>query len=107
MSFKPHELLTYNVAKMEVVFVCLFVFCLSCFLEREKYQVKGEGEERRKRGNLTQAPCSVPSPTQGSIPQPWDHNLSQNQESDAQETDLPQASHDFILFNEEVSERVL
>ena len=53
------------------------------------------GEER---DNLKQAPCSVQSPTQGSIPQPWDHNLKRNQESDAQLTEPPQVPQLQLLF---------
>ena len=40
-------------------------------VERQK---RREGE--RERENLKQAPCSVQSPKWGSIPQPWNHDLS-------------------------------
>ena len=43
-----------------------------------------ERGRERWRENLKQAPHSSQSPTWGSIPQPWDHDLSQNQELDAQ-----------------------
>ena len=49
--------------------------------EREK--------EEKERDNPKQAPCSALSPTWGLIPQPWDHDQSQNQESDAQPTQPP------------------
>ena len=61
--------------------VFLFGFFI---LDRERALV---GE--RARGRKIEAPCSAWSPMQGSIPQPWDHDLSQNQESDAQPTDPP------------------
>ena len=47
------------------------------------------GEEQRGGRDLKEAPCSVQSPRRGSIPQPWDYDLSQNQESDAQPTEPP------------------
>ena len=43
----------------------------------------GEGK------NLKQVPSSAWSPTRGSIPRPWDRDLSRNQESDAQPTEPP------------------
>ena len=46
--------------------------------EREKEREK-ERERERERENLKQAPRSVWSPTQGSIPQSWDHDLSRSQ----------------------------
>ena len=42
-----------------------------------------------KRENLQQASCTVQSPIQGLIPRPWDHDLSRNQESDAQPAKPP------------------
>ena len=51
----------------------------------------GEGQRERKRENLQQAPHSTWSLMQGSIPQPWDHDLSQNQELDAQPTEPPRS----------------
>ena len=63
------------------VFVCLFVCLFVCFREREtetkSKQWRGtEGEKE----NLRWTPQSVRSPTQGSIPQPWDCDLSWNQQ---------------------------
>ena len=52
---------------------------------------EGAGDRGSGRQNLQQAPCPAGSPTCGSIPQPWDHDLSQNQEPDVQLTE-PQAS---------------
>ena len=44
----------------------------------------------RERGRKSQAASTWSTdPTQGSIPQPWDHYLSQNQESDAEWTKPP------------------
>ena len=45
----------------------------------------GREREREREGekeNPKQAPFSAWSLTQGCIPRPWDHDLSQNQESD-------------------------
>ena len=56
--------------------------------EREREHASGGGTEG-KRENLKQAPHSALSPAPDSIPQPWDHDLSQNQESDAQPTESP------------------
>ena len=53
------------------------------FQEREKAQAGERGRERQRK-NPKQAPLSAQSPTQGSIPQPRDHDLSRNQEPDAQ-----------------------
>ena len=55
---------------------------------------RGEAEKERRtdrqRENLKQAPRSVQSLAQGLIPPPWDHDLSQNQESDdTQPTEPP------------------
>ena len=47
----------------------------------------GGGAEREERQNLKMVPCSAQSLTQGSIPQPWDQDLSWNQELDAQPTE--------------------
>ena len=41
----------------------------------------------KERENLKQAPWLGQSPTRGSIPHPWDRDLSQNQESDTQMTE--------------------
>ena len=54
----------------------------------------GEGQ----RENLTQAPHSAQSPTQDSIPQSWDRDLGQNQESDTQPTERPRHPLDKIEF---------
>ena len=43
----------------------------------------------RERREEKQAFCWAGSPTGGSIPGPWDQDLSQNQESDAQPTEPP------------------
>ena len=58
---------------------------------RERAQSKGERQREREgeRENLKQAPCSAQSLTWGSIPRSWDHDLSQDQDSDAQPT-VPQ-----------------
>ena len=58
----------------------------------EQESSRGGGTEREREGhgeNPKQAPHTAQGPTQGLIPQPWDHDLSQNQESDTQSTELP------------------
>ena len=97
---------------VKYLFICLFVICIStlvmcllrslaCFLIglciflyicmyvcvylRERVFVwVGEGQRKRERENLKQAPCSAQIPTWGLIPWPWDHELNCNQESNAQ-----------------------
>ena len=69
----------------------LFSFVLSFFLflsweRKSTNQRKGREKERE---NLKQAPHSARSLMQGLIPWPWDHDLVQNQESDAQLTESP------------------
>ena len=49
------------------------------------------------RENLKQAPCSVWSLTQASVPWPWDHDLSRNQESDTQLTEPPRCPFKMIF----------
>ena len=74
--------------------LCIYVFiCLILEIEHEQGRARGR---ERKRENLKQALCSAQSPMRGSIPQPWDHDLSQNQESDAQLTEPPR--HPKICF---------
>lgn len=54
-------------------------FSLLTFLFRGERKRRGSG---RGRENLKQAPCPAESLTQGSILQPWDGDLSRNQELD-------------------------
>ena len=56
---------------------------------REAEGDRKERETETERENLKKAPCSALSLTQGSIPRPWDHNLSRNQELNAQRTEQP------------------
>ena len=56
--------------------------------ERERERERA-GERGRDRENPKQTPCSAQSLMWGSILQPWDHDLNQNQESDAQLTEPP------------------
>ena len=43
---------------------------------------KREKEKERESENLKQVPGSVWNPACGSVPQPWDHDLRQNPESE-------------------------
>ena len=77
-------------------FVVVVVVVVVVLRERERARERagmwepGRGAEIEKaRENLKQVPRPAQSPTQDSIPQPWDHDLSQNQESDAQLTEPP------------------
>ena len=45
---------------------------------------RGGAERGGERESQAGSALSVPSPTWGSIPRPWDHDLSRNQELDAQ-----------------------
>ena len=56
-------------------------FCFCFFFERERKNEQGAGAEE-ERENPKQAPYSGQSLMWGLISQPWDHDLSQNQESD-------------------------
>ena len=59
---------------------------------REQGRGAEREREREKEGgvwNLQQAPCSAWSQTWGSLPQPWDHDLSQIQESAIRPTEPP------------------
>ena len=61
-------------------------FCFCYILQRAGE--RGRGEEReRQRENPKLAPCSEQGRMQGSNPRPWDHDLSRNQELDAQPTE--------------------
>ena len=48
-----------------------------------------ERERERERKFQTGSTLSVQSPTWCSIPQPWDHDLNQNQKSEFQPTEPP------------------
>ena len=63
------------------------------FILRER---KGEGAERESQAGST---LSVWSLTQGSIPRPWDHDLSQNQELDAQPTVSTKLPHYAVVIH--------
>lgn len=56
----------------------LTIFFLSFLRERKN---KSQGREQRE--NPKQAPCWMQSPAWDSVSQPWDHGLSQNEESEA------------------------
>ena len=49
----------------------------------------GAEKERDRDRDLKQAPLSAQSPMWGSIPQPWDHDLNQSQESDTELIEPP------------------
>ena len=57
---------------------------------------RGEGQEGERK-NRKRAPHSAWGPMRGLIPQPWEHDLSPNQESDAQLTEPPRWQ--FILLS--------
>ena len=83
-------------ALVEPIVFDKFIFFV---LETESAHERGRGAEvERERKNLKQAPRSVWNPTQGLIPQPWDHGLSRNQESDAQPTEPPMCPRGPIIF---------
>jgi len=57
-----------------------------CERERESKH-SGAGGRERERENPKQVPCPTQSPTWVLIPQPWNHDLSGNQELDVQPTE--------------------
>ena len=60
-------------------FLCLLII-LDSTSRREGWRGREggrQGEREIEKENLKQAPCSVQSLMQGSIPRPWDHDLSQ------------------------------
>ena len=66
--------------------------------ERQRQSTgRGKGQSRG-RENVKQAPCSGQSLTQDSISRPWDHDLSQNQELDAEPTEP--SRHPYFLYFE-------
>ena len=85
---------------MKKSFFNLFLLFIYLFLLLAR-EINKQGERMREREreteteteteNLKQVPCSAQSWVWGSIPQPWDHDLNRNQESDAQLTEPPGA----------------
>ena len=75
----------------------LFSFFLSILFIylRGGKEERAQREEQREKGKWTS--CWAQSPMWGWIPRPWDHDLSQNQESDAQLTKPPRRPS-FISF---------
>ena len=83
-DFNHHWSVAYTHVSMHTHNV---VFCFVLFFKERAQEGGGaEGERNRQtdRHNPKQAPCSSWSLTRGSIPRPWDHDLSRNQESDTQ-----------------------
>ena len=67
-----------------------FHFFFSFFSERERENTQtGERSRGREKENPEQTPHSAWRPTQGSIPQLQDHDLTQNRESDSQPVEPP------------------
>lgn len=66
----------------------MFIF-LKRLIERKRERTGVEGRRQREteKESLRQTLGWVRIPTQGSISPSWGHDLSQNQESDAQRTD--------------------
>ena len=57
------------------------------------------GEGQRERENIKQATCSSWRQSQGSILQPWDHEMNQNQDSDTQVTEPPWHPSSYLYLN--------
>ena len=67
-----------------------FTFLKNLFeTERVHAHMGGGGGRGRRRENPKQAPRSAQSLTRGSIPCPWDHDPSRNQESEQRSTGAP------------------
>ena len=60
---------------------------------------EGGREGERERETLKQNPCSAQSPTRGSIPRLWDHDLGRNQELDTQPIEPPRCPPCLIFYN--------
>ena len=69
--------------------VCLkkfFKFQNLFIWEKEQVRTWAGGKGQKERENLKQNPSWVQSPTWGSIPEPWDHDLSWNKETPNEES---------------------
>ena len=74
----PYLLSSFLTLALFVLENFLFVFKDFIYLfEREKKVCMNGGECQRERGKEKQTPCWSWSPMQGSIPESWDHDLSQ------------------------------
>ena len=78
----------------EPLFLYFFSFVFLVRIERE-HESRGEVQER-DREDRKQAPPSAQSPMWGLILWPWDHDLSWNQELDAQPTELLRCPYIFL-----------
>ena len=88
MEMFPKHILKFSTFKEHEMYNAVFFFFFKIYLfEREKERVSGRG---RGRGRESQAdsPVSV-DPKWGLISWLWDHDLSRNQELDAQPTEPP------------------
>ena len=77
-----------------LLFWGLFKDLFTYLFERETAGRRGQGGERK---HPKYTPGWVWRPMRGSISQPWDHDLSQNQESDAEPT-IPPRHPSCLLF---------
>ena len=68
-------------------------YWLLFFLIRERERASGREGRGRDRENPKQTPHSVQRPRWGLIPQPWNHDLSWNQESEIKSPMLNHVSH--------------
>ena len=90
-SLFPPNNRSHSVTAYHIILFCLFV----CFWEKERDPECGGAEG----DNPKQAPCSVQSLMQGSIPQSWDHDLRQNHELDAYLTEPPGTPDPVLLLS--------
>ena len=105
-DFWPHDLKTppslYRLRyKCSIMLFLWEIFKLWLFFFFfENASVSREQAERGRENNLKQSPSSVQSLMQGSIPQSWNHDLSQNQVLDAQPNESPRhpLNYDFSIF---------
>ena len=86
---------------LHIILITFFLkmYLFFYFRERESKSRGWAGSRRGKgRENPSQTPRWVWSPTWGFILQPWDHNLSPNQESDLHRLSHPGTPHlDYLL----------
>jgi len=77
--------ISMNFTQIYYLYILIYIF----FNKRGKDRGWGKGR-RRGRGIIpSRLHAQCRARCGGSIPEPWDHNLGQNQESDAQRTEPP------------------
>lgn len=74
---------------------CLLFYFSKILFIRERDGEHEQGEEQEEGDKQT--PCSVRSPARGLTSQPWDHDLSPDQEADTQQTEPSRCPESWLL----------